>query len=183
MTTTAKLTLEEFLCLPDTKPASEYVDGEVIRKPMPKRKHAFLQVFLGRLLDEFLEATGLGRVGTEWRCRFGPAGHERVYVPDLMVVVRERLTEDDTFLGPPDLAVEILSPGQSAGDFADKIVFYVMLGVRMTWVLDPERLSIAVYVPGREPVYLTLEDTLDGGDVLPGFSVPVERIFARIADL
>lgn len=183
MTTTAKLTLEEFFCRPETKPASEYVDGEVIQKPMPKRKHAFLQIFLGRLLDEFLEATALGRAGTEWRCLFGPDGRERAYVPDIVLVLRERLTEDDIYPGPPDLAVEILSPGQPAGEFADKLLFYLMNGVRMTWVLDPERRTIAIYRLDRVPVHLTTEDVLDGGDVLPGFSVPVERIFARIAGL
>jgi Uma2 family endonuclease len=183
MTTTTKLTLDEFLCRPETKPASEYVDGEVIQKPMPKRKHAFLQIFLGRLLDEFLEATDLGRAGTEWRCVFGPAGRERAYVPDIMLVLRDRLTEDDIYLGPPDLAVDILSPGQPAGEFADKLLFYLMNGVRVVWVIDPERRTIAVYRPGREPARLTREDMLDGDDLLPGFSVPVERIFARIAGL
>lgn len=183
MTTTAKLTIEEFLCLPDTKPASEYVDGEVIQKPMPDQRHSRLQAFLGRLLDEFLEATGLGVVGTEWRCIFGLVGQERTYIPDVIVITREHQTADRHHRGPPDLAIEILSPDQPAGDFAEKILFYMMHGVRMTVVVDPERRIITVYVPNREPVHLTLEDTLDGGDVLPGFSVPVERIFARIADL
>ena len=183
MTTTAKLTLEEFFRRPETKPASEYVDGEVIQKPMPDQKHARLQAFLARILDEFLESTGLGVVGSEWRCIFGPQGHERPYVPDLMVVRRERQTRDRHFHGPPDLAIEILSPDQPAGEFADKILFYVLYGVRLTWVVDPDRFTITVYIPGREPRHLTVTDTLEGSDVLPGFSVPVERIFTRIAGL
>ncbi|MGH2587018.1 MAG: Uma2 family endonuclease [Dehalococcoidia bacterium] len=183
MTTTAKLTLEQFLAIPETKPASEYVDGEVIQKPMPDQKHSLLQAFLARILDEFLEITRLGVVGTEWRCIFGPPGFERPYVPDLIVVRRERQTPDRHFHGPPDLAIEILSPDQPAGEFAERILFYVMHGVRLTWVIDPQRLIITAYVPGREPRRLTVEDTLDGGGILPGFSVPVERIFARIRDL
>src|SRR3712207_2593373 len=106
MTTAERLTLEQFLCLPDTEPASEFAHGEVYQKPMPGRKHAKTQVYLAATLTDYLEAHPLGEAGTEWRCAFGRLGRERVFVPDLMFVSSTRVTADETFRGPPDLAVE-----------------------------------------------------------------------------
>jgi Uma2 family endonuclease len=183
MTTTTKLSLDQFLAMPDTKPASEYIDGEVIQKPMPNKKHSLIQTFFARILDEFLEATGLGVIGTEWRCNFGPPSHRRSFVPDLTYIAREHDTPERYPERAPDLAIEILSPDQPAGEFADKLQFYLMHGVRLVWVVDPERRFIVAYEPGKDAVRLGLEDVLDGGAVLPGFSVPVERIFARIQGL
>ena len=180
MTTTAKLTLEQFLAMPETEPASEYACGEVVQKPMLTRKHSFVQTYLVRLLDEFLEGTGLRRVGTEWRCIFGPPGEERALVPDLIYVSREHLTDEDYHHGAPDLAIEVLSPGQSAGDFAERVQFYLLNGTRMLWVFDPAQQVVTVYAPDRNPRRLNAGDVLDGGDLLPGFSVPVGAIFARM---
>ena len=174
MTATARPTLEEFLARPETKPASEYACGEVIRKPMPTTAHGRLQAFLGVLLFQFLSAHPLGIAGTEWRCIFGPPGRERTYVPDLMYASfgrypRGDVSEQPYLLAAPDLAIEILSPGQPAGPFTSKLLFYLRHGVRMVWVVDPEDESI-----------LRAGDTLDGGDVLPGFTVPVADVFAQM---
>ena len=73
-----------------------------------------------------------------------------------------------------------MSPGQSATRFADKIVFYLLYGVRLVWAIDPESRSITVFAPGREARTLSTGDTLDGEDVLPGFTVPVDDIFAQL---
>jgi Uma2 family endonuclease len=181
MTTVEKLTLEQFLALPETEPASEFACGEAFQKPMPTRKHGKLQTYLAVLLTQFLLRSPLGEAITEWRCIFGPPGEERTFVPDIVYVVRERLTEDDYLFGPPDIAIEILSPGQHAGRFADKILFYVTHGVRMVWVIDPIERTVRVYVPGAETKLLTVDETLDGGDVLPGFQVELAELFAQLA--
>jgi Uma2 family endonuclease len=142
MATATKMTLAEFLALPEDKPANEFVCGEVIQKPMPTQGHSFIQMFLGVLLFQFLNQTKLGRAGTEWRCIFGPPGHERA--------------------------------------FADKIQFYLLYGVRLVWAVDPEARTITVFAPGREARTLATGDTLDGEDVLPGFTVAVDDIFAQL---
>jgi Uma2 family endonuclease len=185
MATTTRITLEEFLARPETKPAGEYVCGEVVRKPLPTGIHALLQVYLGAVLTQFLAATRLGRVGTEWRCIFGPAGRRRAYVPDVPYIARERLTDgiaqlERAFDGPPDLAIEVLSRGQSMPRFRRKVRFYPAPGVRLVWVIGPEAGTVTVHSPGQDPRLLSGGDTLDGGAVLPGFRIAVDDIFAQL---
>ena len=93
MATTTRVTLREFLDQDGGKPYREYVCGEVIEKPMPKRSHAFLQIFLGGLLVQFLARAGLGRAGTEWRCVFGPPGRERALIPDIAYIAQARCVD------------------------------------------------------------------------------------------
>lgn len=175
----AVLTLDQFLGERETKPATEYACGRAIQKPMPNRDHSAIQVFLGALLVQFLARTPVGQVFTEFRCIFGPPGRERTYVPDLSYVARERLTADQHLHAAPDLAIEILSPDQHMAHFLDKIQFYLLYGVRLVWVFDPATSTVTVQAPGVEARVLGLGDTLDGGEVLPGFTAAVAEIFAR----
>ena len=179
MATASGRTIEQFLQMEETKPAREYVRGEIIEKPMPTRPHAAIQLFLGAALFQFLARTGIGRAFTEFRCIFGAPGQVRTYVPDLTYVAKERLTEDLYLHTAPDLAIEILSPDQDAGRFLDKIQFYLRHGVRLVWVVDPGRETVTALLPGEDARVLTPGDTLDGGKVLPGFSISVAEIFAQ----
>ena len=185
MATATHMTLKEFLALPETKPASEYDCGEVLRKPMPDPAHALLQIFLASLMLQATVRARLGRAATELRCTFGPRGRKRSFVPDIVYVSSERLPTGNIIelraLGvAPDLAVEILSRGQPNRRFDRKIVFYLAHGVRLVWTVDPRARTVTVLAPGAEPRTLRSGDTLDGGDVLPGFSVPVADIFAQL---
>jgi Uma2 family endonuclease len=185
--TTTRVTLDEFLARPDTEPGSEYICGKVYQKPMPDDDHGALQPFLWLLIRQFLSANPIGRVRTEWRCVFGPPGHERVFLPDVTFATDERRAvkgrNERTFLWTaPDLAIEVLSPDQDADNFADKLLFYLLHGVRMVWVVNPWERTVRVYRPGEDSRLLGSGDVLDGGDVLPGFSVPVDEIFAEIED-
>ncbi len=148
---------------------------------MPDRAHSAIQFFLAAVLFPFLSRTGIGRGFTEFRCIFGPPGGQRAYVPDLTYVAMEHLTDDRYLRMAPDLAVEILSHDQDMARFVDKIQFYLGHGVRLVWVIDPTRATIAVLVPGQDARVLTIGNTLDGGEVLPGFSVPVADIFAQVS--
>jgi Uma2 family endonuclease len=185
MAVKAGLTLEQFLQMEETKPASEYACGEAFQKPMPNWDHSTIQIFLGTVLFAFLAETKIGRVLTEFRCIFGPPGRERTYVPDLTYVARARLPSERSLAerylhAAPDLAIEILSPDQHMAHFLDKIQFYLLYGVRLVWVIDPATATVTVQVPGEEARILSSGDTLDGGDVLPGFSVAVDDIFAQM---
>src|SRR5215212_3770336 len=116
MTTTRHLTLDEFLALPETKPASEYECGEVTRKPMPDPAHSLLQIFLASLILQAAVRLQRGRAATELRCTFGPRDGKRSYVPDIVYYSRERMPTgnilEQRFLpAAPDLAVEVLSRG------------------------------------------------------------------------
>ena len=181
MVTISRITLDDFLrTSDDEKPALEFACGEVTRKPMPTRAHSTLQRYLILALATFLQRTGLGEVFPELRCVFGPPGRERAYVPDLLYVARERLTSDVYLERAPDLAIEILSPGQNTARLLDKVQFYLLNGVRLVWVIDPSARTIAVLAPGEEGRTLTAGAMLDGGDLLPGFSVPVDELFAQL---
>lgn len=76
----------------------------------------------------------------------------------------------------PDLAVEVISPFDSLSDLRVKVVNYLRAGTTL-WMVDPERKSVEVYAPDHKPKVLTMQDTLDGAPVLPGFSLPVSEIF------
>jgi Uma2 family endonuclease len=188
MAATKHMTLEEFLASPETEPASEFVCGEVYRKPMPTNAHGILQPYMWLLIYQFLAHTKLGRVRTEWRCIFGPPRRRRPYVPDVVYVSFERMPPGDANEHPylhtaPDLAVEILSPGESITRFASKLRFYLLHGVRLVWVVDPMAKTITVYTPGDTDERVLREgDTLDGGEVLPGFAAPVAEIMAQLCE-
>jgi Uma2 family endonuclease len=79
---------------------------------------------------------------------------------------------------PPDLAVEVISPTDKRADIGQKQELYARAGVPLVWWVDPDACTVTVHRPGQAPVVLKESGTLDGGDVLPGFSLPVERIFA-----
>jgi Uma2 family endonuclease len=186
MATTTKLTLQEFLALPETEPASEFIHGEVIQKAMPTGAHAIIQRLLSLMFSRFLLDHPVGEAGSEWRCVFGPPGGEQGFVPDFVFIAAGRLPEDEEslngpFYGPPDLAVEILSPDDRPGRVLDKIMFYLDYGVRLVLLLDPRERSVRVYTPDARPrpKLLASGDTLDGGDVLPGFTVTVDDLFPR----
>src|SRR3982751_388233 len=121
------LTLEEFLALPEEKPALEYIDGVVVQKMAPQYEHSAVQSALLLLLAPQLAVGQRGRALTEFRFVIGA----RAYVPELVVYRRGRLPARPPSgrMGevrvPPDLAIEILSPGQSATALAERCAFYV----------------------------------------------------------
>jgi Uma2 family endonuclease len=177
MATTTKLTLDEFLALPETEPASELIDGEVVQKPMPTWDHGVIQRLLSFVLTLYLRAHPIGEAGSEIRCIFGPADAEQPLIPDYIFVRAARLRPGEPhFRGAPDLAVEILSPDDRMTEAMKKLRFYLAHGVRMVWLIDPERRTLVVMTPPDQQRILIEDDTLDGGDVLPGFSCTVRDI-------
>lgn len=179
MATRAKLTLEEFLALPETKPGSELVDGEVVQKTMPSTDHTIIQRLLSFVFTLFLREFPIADGGTEWRCIFGPPGEERARLPDFALVLRERLRGirgDEPFHGAPDFATEILSPDDRMSDALDKVRLHLEFGVRLVWLIDPRTRTVLVWSVWGSPRQFGEDDTLDGGDLFPGFSTPVRDI-------
>lgn len=186
MTTSARLSLEQFLELPETEPASEFVCGEVLQKPMPNGFHSLIQSWLGMMLTQLILRLDLPAVvGPEWRCVFGPHGGRRAFVPDLVYIGRGALLPDldaalKLFEGAPDLAVEILSPDHKPRQFAEKIQFYLQYGVRLIWVIDPEQRTLTVFSPNQPSLTLKQDDWFDGGDIIPEFRAKVSEVFFLI---
>jgi Uma2 family endonuclease len=103
-----------------------------------------------------------------------------VRAADMVFIAAGRLAgvEREGFLPiAPDLAVEIVSPGDRWSEILTKVHEYLDAGVRLVWIVDPRTQTVHVYQPGQVE-QLSAEDTLDGGDVLPGLTLPVREIFA-----
>lgn len=177
---TRGISLAEFLKLPETKPASEYINGRIIQKVSPKQQHSRLQPKLWEKINAHTEPRRLGMAFTELRCTFGG----RSVVFDTCYFRWDRIAYgphgellDDVFLAP-DLAVEILSPRQPSKRLVSILEFAVANGVRLGWLIDPGKHSVTVFAPGREPQELTGDAWLDAGDVIPGFRCRLTEIFA-----
>ena len=151
---TETLTLQEFLQLPETKPASEYIHGEIVRKPMPKGRHSRLQGKLCAIINQVAEDTKIAYAFPELRCSFGA----RSVVSDVSVFRWERIpfTSDgrvpDNFNLPPDWTIEILSPEQRPNKVLDNILYCLDNGSHLGWFIDPDDLSILCLRPQQQPV-------------------------------
>ena len=179
-----RLTLDEFLQLPEEKPALELVDGEVTQKVSPKTVHSVLQMAGRDLVDGFARPRRLARAFVEHRSSYDGAST----VPDVAVFVWDRLPRDaagnwiDDVAYPPDIVIEILSPGQTIGDVEDKCRWYVAHGVRVAIFVEPGRRRARAYRSGAEPVAVTGRGALDLDDVIPGFRFDVGALFAALDD-
>jgi len=155
----------EFLKLPETKPAAEYIDGDIVQKPMPKGKHGRLQFKLCDRINEIAESQKIACAFPELRCTFG----SRSIVPDIAIfkgsiIPRDRDGEvPDNFLLPPDWTVEILSPERSSNRVIGNILYGLENGCQLGWLVDPSDRSTVVFEPGKQP------ELLRGGDRLSGW--------------
>ena len=177
------LTFEEFLRLPEEKPALEYFYGAVTRKMSPKGPHAMLQPELAFFFQLYCRRTGLARVMTELRTNWAGVAS---LVPDVAVYLVERIPTKpsgevaDDFFVAPDVAIEIMSPGQSMRAMRERAGWFVEHGVRVVVTVQPRGRSIFVLRADGELGPLRGEDVVDLGDVLPGFSFIVRELFAAI---
>lgn len=127
--TTSKLSLQEFLSLPESNDRCELVSGRLQPKMSPKYKHASLQGRLYRLIDDWCSEQQCGRVCPEWGVILQRQGEDWVPVPDLTYVSYERLPasweEDEPCPVVPELVIEIISPGQTFGELTEKATDYL----------------------------------------------------------
>lgn len=146
------LTLEEFLKLPETKPANEYINGKIIQKPMPQGHHSAIQLELSAAISSVLRPAKIARVFTELRCTFGG----RSIVPDSCIFVWERIPRDEqgkltnVFRASPDWTIEILSPEQRSTKVVKNILHCLQHQTQMGWLIDPEEETVLVYRPPQQ---------------------------------
>lgn len=177
------LTAEEFFDLPEPADGSfqELVRGEVVAVTAPGWEHGEIQLNIGSLLKQFLKQNPIGRVATE-SGTITERGPDTVRGPDVSYYSKDRLPLDQRVVKyhdqPPDLCVEVVSPSNTKRQLREKIREYFFAGVRMVWVVDPEDRSVTVLRAPDEGRALYEAATLDGGDVLPGFSCKVADLFA-----
>lgn len=146
------LTLEEFLKLPETKPASEYVNGQIIQKPMPQGEHSTIQGELIIAINAIVKPRKVARAFPELRCTFGG----RSIVPDIAVFTIQRIPRKqnggvaNVFQAAPDWTIEILSPDQSQTKVTKNILHCLNYKTQMGWLIDPDEQTVLVYFPQQQ---------------------------------
>lgn len=177
------MSLEEIV-LPITDPETEWVRGRALAKMSPTRDHARVQMRLAAALDAW--AGPIGEVGTEWRFRLEPPGEvRRPLVPDIAFVRRERLApkSHEEIQAPdfaPNVAVEVLSPGDDARDVAEKIRVYLRAGVSLAIVVDPHARTFVAHDASGERAFATHDTFVH--TALPGFRLALAAFFASSLD-
>ncbi|MGB7439972.1 MAG: Uma2 family endonuclease [Coleofasciculaceae cyanobacterium] len=178
---TNTLSLMEFLDLPETNPASEYIDGKITQKPMPQGKHSILQRELSFALTLALKAERIAQAFPELRCTFGG----RSIVPDIAVFRTERIPRDsdgqvaNSFNLHPDWIIEILSPNQSQTKVIRNILHCLDNGTEMGWLLDPEESLIFVYGADKS---VQLFENVEAVLPVPKFAEAVQLKMGEIFD-
>jgi Uma2 family endonuclease len=173
------VSLEEFLQLPETKPASEYIDDRIIQKTMPKARHSRLQAKLTSTINEVTESQRIAYAFPELRCTFG----NRSTVPDIAVLLWGKIEFDvngepvDNVVVAPDWTIEILSPDQSANRVTGNILHCLSHGCQLGWLVDPEDRSILVFRSQQQPELLTGENVLPALTEI-GLTLTVEQVFS-----
>ena len=179
--TNPSLTAEDLSELPLSDVRAELVHGDVVREPPAGFGHGVQAARIGSFLQAWAERHGAGVVcGAETGFVLF-RDPDTVRAPDAAFVSRERVAQvtdrERFFEGAPDLAVEVVSPGDRAPEVAAKIRDYLAAGSRQVWIVRPRERTLTIHRPGAAPLHLGANATLEGGDVLPGFSLRIARIF------
>lgn len=184
-TPTKPLTLEEFLCLPETEPASEYIDGHIIQKPMPQGEHSVVQTELPPAINLVVKPKKIARAFSELRCTFGG----RSIIPDISVFMWDRIPRKENggianvFSIAPDWTIEIFSPDQSQTKVTKNILHCLKYGTQMGWLIDPSEPCVFVYLPDQPTAfYDELSATLPVPRFAEGFNLTVETLFGWLLE-
>lgn len=169
---------EAFIALPENRDRNfELLDGEIVEK-MPTEEHGEIAALIAVEIGIYLKQHPIGKVGQEIRHRI-PGDEFNAMLPD--VSVRKDIDRPAVRQGAvprvPDLVVEIKSPDDTFRQMRRKAEYYLANGSKLVWLVFPEIREVEVYVPDADVATLTDEDTLDGGDVLPGFTLKLAEIF------
>jgi Uma2 family endonuclease len=177
------MTVDDLLNLPDDGHMYELVEGQLVRMLPSGGGTSSLALRLGARIEAFVEQRNLGAVtGADGEFDLG---HGTALAPDVAFVRAERVPPptspiyEKAWPLAPDLAVEVASPNQYRPAMARKAQRYLNAGTRLVWVVWPKRKEVDVWRPGdiKPSATLGVDDVLDGLDILPGFTYPVERLF------
>lgn len=172
---------DQFVLLPENADRSfEYCDGEILEMVSNNYSSEIAAIILAEI-RLYVKNKNLGRVtGADGGYKVAGAR----YIPDVAFISHQkqpRPSREAYNSNPPDLAVEVLSPGNDEHTMRIKISHYLDAGTTL-WIVDPERQRVEVYAPGKVVQLAYSGDTLTGGDILPGFELPVKDIFPQDAE-
>ncbi len=179
MTATVRFTPDDLLRMPDGE-RFELVRGEL--RPMNPTNFAHFRI-RGNVewpIATFVRERALGVVGSEGG--FELEVGSTLLAPDVAFVRADRVPPPDQQQGwtplAPDFVAEVLSPSNTAQQTNERVLLYLSVGVRLVWIVDPRHETVTVHWPDRTARIFVVGETLDGGDVLPGFTLPVADVFA-----
>jgi Uma2 family endonuclease len=179
-TSTALMTAEELMNLPDDDLRHELINGELITMPPPGLPHGRMTLLLGASLLQFVLDHDLGQVYdySGFQLTWSP---DTVLGPDIAFISKQKLKEtgqvEGYSQGPPDLAVEILSPGDRPGKLNKRIALYFNSGTKQVWIVDRKHSTVKVYRSESDITTFSGSDYLESQDLLPGFRISLDRIF------
>jgi len=162
----------------------ELIEGELRMMSRSRWLHGEVMGVLHVILGRHIVDRQLGKVfGAEAGFIIG-RDPDTVRAPDIAFIARENLPAtmptSAFWPGAPDLAVEVLSPNDRMGEVDEKIRAWLAAGTKLVWIVDPKLRTVTVYRSSTDVVVKTAADTLDGGDVVAGFSAPVADIFPAV---
>jgi|SRR5271166_379993 len=170
------------ITLPEAKPALEWVNGRVLQKMSPKRRHGIAQGRFYAALDTWAQEQRSGIVATEWRFRVQPPGEERrPLVPDVAYLSYARLSYEEQQVTDepkvaPDAVVEVLSPGDRRADLEEKVRVYLAAGTSVIFIVDPKQRFVKVRDADGEHTVAETEVLAHGSS--PRFSLDVHKLFS-----
>ena len=182
MSTTTSVTADELLALPTGMGKRyELVAGELRTMSPSGWRHGKATSRLNARLDTFVEKHDLGVVfGAETGFRLA-SDPDTVRAPDISFIAKRSFPADEPkdgfWIGAPNLAVEVLSPGDRTGEVDDKIDEWLAAGCAAVWVVDPKLKTVTIYGSATNVEVITAGDTLHGDPVVPGFSCAVDELF------
>ena len=180
MATARVTTAQQVLELDEPGCRHELVGGDLRRMTVAGSWHSIVAAQVVRLLGNHAAARGAGHVTGADGGFLLERDPDTVRVPDAAFtsMVRVPAAPSRGYIeGPPDFAVEVVSPSDRYGEVRDKALMWLASGTRLVWVVEPIARSVTVYRPGAETTLANGEDELTGDDVLPGFAVRVRDLF------
>jgi len=179
--TTMLLTADDLLAMPEDGNRYELIRGELVSTPMSSYESSDIAAGIVTVLRTYAHTHRLGRVTGADGAFILARDPYTVRIPDVSFVRIDRLpppAQRRQFLElAPDLAVEVVSPSDSANAVQEKVREYLDYGVQLIWVVHPAQRTVTVYTADRNARVLYEDEALDGGDVLPGFTLTVAEIF------
>jgi Uma2 family endonuclease len=180
------MTADEFFCMPDEGKVYELVEGRLVEVGGASWRSSTIAMTIGALLTMFVRQHRLGKVsGADLGTKLA-SKPDTVRVPDVAFVRAERFRDGKGprrfFVGAPDLCIEVLSPTDRYSTVRRKIREYLAAGAEQVWVIDPETRAAVVHRAGGAEDEYAEDGVIDGGDLLPGFTLRLAEIWEDVED-